>query len=74
VSPSPLRRRILARWSPGAGASYPLPAFDERVFEAQPKIANVMDFHAERIGDDTISNGDCPLSSSRWLSGWLRLE
>lgn len=38
------------------GGSYPLPSFYEQVFEGRPKIRNMLDFHAERIGDYSIAN------------------
>jgi hypothetical protein len=38
------------------GGNYPLPSFYEQIFEAKPNIANMLDFHAERIGDYSIAN------------------
>lgn len=37
------------------GSDYPLPAIYERLFQAKPTIHDKMAFHAERVGDYTIS-------------------
>jgi hypothetical protein len=36
--------------------TYPLPAFYERVFEAQPKIDDMLSFQAERIGEYSVAH------------------
>jgi hypothetical protein len=38
------------------GGSYPLPSFYEQVFEGKPRIDDMLDFHAQRIGDYSIAN------------------
>ena len=37
------------------GSDYPVPALYERVFQTKPKIDDKQAFHAERVGDYTIS-------------------